>query len=50
VNLAIIAKPLRGVTVVRVDVCKCNREVDEEEVEVINAPQVQLVLGERFRL
>jgi len=50
VHFAIITEPLRRITVVRINVLQGDREVDQEEVEVVNTPEVKLLLGNLFHL
>ena len=49
-DLLVIAPPLGRVAVVRVDVLESNREVDEEEVKVVDPPEAELLLRERMYL
>lgn len=46
VHLAIISRPARRETVGRVNVCKGDREVNEEEIKVFKAPEFQLIVSE----
>lgn len=50
VHFAIVTEPLRRITVLRIDVLQGDREVDQEEVKVVNAPNVKLFLGNLFHL
>jgi hypothetical protein len=38
VNFAIITEPLRGITVAGIHISQCDGKVDEEKIEVIDAP------------
>jgi hypothetical protein len=44
VNLAIITKPLRWVTVVGIHVCKRDREVNKVKIEIVKTPVLKLSL------
>jgi len=44
VDLAIITKPLRWITMVGIYVCKRDREVNEVKIEVVKTPVLQLFL------
>lgn len=50
VHFAIITEPLRGETVARINVLEGDREVDQEEVEIVNTPKAKLFLGNLFHL
>lgn len=50
VDLAVIAPPLGRVPVAGVDILERNGEVHEEEVEVIDAPETELLLRNRMYL
>lgn len=45
VALAVGAEPARGESVLDGDVLERAREVDEEEIEIVDAPEAELVLG-----
>lgn len=44
-NATVESPPLRRVLVLRLDVFERNGEVDEVEVELLNAPELELVLS-----
>ena len=44
IDLAIVAEPLRWITVARVNVHKRNEKVDEVEIEVLKTPVTRLFL------
>ena len=48
VDLAVQAPPLRRVLVLRVDVFQGNREMHQEKIEVLDAPEPKLVLRNLF--
>ena len=50
VHFAIITEPLGGITVVGINVLQGDREVDQEEVKIINTPKVKLSLDNLFHL
>ena len=50
VNTAVESPPLRRVLVLRLDVLKGDGEVDEVKVEVVDAPELELVLGDLLGL
>lgn len=50
VHLLVIAPPLRGVTVRRVNILERDGEVDEEEIKVVNPPEAELLLCQGFHL
>lgn len=50
VYFAIVTKPLGRVTVVGINVLQGDREMDQEEVEIINTPKLKLFLGQLFDL
>lgn len=50
VHFAIITEPLRGETVARINVLEGYREVNQEEVEIVNTPKAKLFLGNLFHL
>ena len=50
VHFAIVTEPLRRVTMVRINVFQGDGEVDQEEVEIVNTPEVKLFLGNLFHL
>lgn len=49
-NLAIVTPPFGGIPVSRVDVLERNREVNKEEVEVFNAPEIKLLASKSLGL
>lgn len=49
VNLAIQSPPLRWVLVLGLHVFEGDGEVDEVQVEVVDAPELELVLGDLLR-
>lgn len=50
VNLAVQSPPLRRILHARFDVLEGDGEVDEEEIEVVNAPELELVLSQLLSL
>lgn len=50
VDLLVITPPLGRVTVVRVDILERDGEVHEEEVEVVDAPETELLLCQCMHL
>ena len=50
VYFAIVTQPLGGVTVTRINVLQGDREVNQEEVEIVNTPKLKLFLGNLFHL
>ena len=49
-SLFVISPPFGRVAVARVDVLERDREVDEEEVEIVNSPETELLLRKRVYL
>lgn len=50
VHFAIVTEPLGRIAVVGINVLQGNREVDQEEVEIIDTPEVKLHLRNLFYL
>lgn len=50
VHLSVIAKPFGRIAMIRFDILQSDREVDKEEIEIINAPEFKLMLRKRFDL
>lgn len=49
-HFLVVAPPLWGITVSRIDILERNREVDKEEVEVLETPVSQLLPCKLFYL